>query len=113
MIPKIYLLAFLSLQSSNARSLERDAALEGTVRFDVLNEPTTTFDAAASGIKKAIHEIEYLNSPKVQATGDHSQVPIIIPEEQDAVIQRGSKEINVIHSPPSLPSPLPQNNSRA
>lgn len=57
MISKIFLLAFLSLQISNPQNAKGDAALEGTVRFNVLNEPTITFHAAAAGTKKAIHEL--------------------------------------------------------
>lgn len=99
MIPKIFLVAFLSLQGNNPQSAKDDAALEGTARFDVLNEPTTTFDAAPIGSKKTVSGTEDLNSPKVQTTGDYSQIPIQIPSGQDAVIQRGAKEINVIPSP--------------
>lgn len=130
MIPKVFLLAFLflSLQSSsssNAQSAnEGDAAfLEGTARVDVLNEPTTTFHAAASAIgsKKTVSGIEDLNSPKVQFIGDDSQIPIQIStgKDEDAVIQRGAREINVIpfthtpplppFSPPPLPTPRNKN----
>lgn len=106
MIAKLFLFTFLSLQSSNAKSPTRDAALEGTARFDVLNEPTTTFNAAGIGSKKAISGIEDLNGPKVQTNGDGSQIPILLPSGEEAVIQRGAKEINVIPSfPPSPPSP--------
>lgn len=114
MIPKVFLLAFLSLQSSSSRSHaqspnEGDAAfLEGTARVDVLNEPTTTFHAAtaAIGSKQTVSEIEDLNSPKVQTIGDDSQIPIQISTEkdEDAVIQRGAREINVIPFP--LPPPF-------
>lgn len=93
MIPNILLLAFLFLHSSNAQSPKGAAALEGLGR------------AAAASTKKAIHEIEYLNSPKVQTTGDNSQVPIQIVLGQDTVIQKGSREVNVIPSPPSSSSP--------
>lgn len=104
MIAKIFLVAFLSLQGINPQSPKDDAALEGTARFDVLNEPTTTFDAAPIGPKKTVSGTEDLNSPKVQTTGDDSQIPIQISSGQDAVIQRGAKEINVIPSP--LPPPF-------
>lgn len=97
MIPKIFLVAFLSLQGSNRQSPKEDAALEGTARFDVLNQPTTTTFRAAT-----IGGIEDLSSPKVQTTGDDYQIPIQISPGQDAVIQRGSKEINVSH-PLTLP----------
>lgn len=107
MIAKVFLFAFLSLQSSNAKSATDDAALEGTARFDVLNEPTASFQAAAIGSKKTISGTEDLNSPKVQTNGDGSQIPILLPSGEDAVIQRGTKEINVIQSL-HLPLPLLQ-----
>jgi len=102
MIPKVFLVAFLSLQGSKVQSPKEDAALEeGTARFDVLNEPTTTttFHAATIG------GIEDLSSPKVQTTGDDSQIPIQISPDQDAVIQRGSKEINFNNVPPGFYDP--------
>lgn len=105
MIPKIFLVAFLSLQGSNRQSPKEDAALEGTARFDVLNQPTTTTFRAAT-----IGGIEDLSSPKVQTTGDDYQIPIQISPGQDAVIQRGSKEINVcppLTLSPSRPPPPP------
>lgn len=107
MIPKIFLVAFLSLQRSNPQSPKGNAALDDPARFDVLNEPTTTFHAAPIGSRKTVSGIEDLNSPKVQTTGDGSQVPIQISSGQDAVVQRGAREINVIPSP-LLPSFTPQ-----
>lgn len=105
MIAKVFLFAFLSLQSSNAKSATRNAALEGKAPFDVLNEPTT-YNAAGIGSKKAISGIEDLNSPKVQTNGDGSQIPILLPSGEDAVIQRPDREINVI-IPIFPPSPPP------
>lgn len=108
MIPKVFLFAFLSLQSSiNPQGAKGNAALEGIAQFDVLSEPTTTFHAAAAiGSKKTVSGIEDLNSPKVQTIGVDNQVPIQISTGKDAVIQRGNREINVIPSPP--PSCTPQ-----
>lgn len=107
MIPKIFLVAFLSLQGINSQSPKDDAALEGTARFDVLNEPTTAFHAAPIGSKKTVSGTEDLNSPKVQTTGGDSQIPIQIFSGQDTVIQRGAKEISVIPLPLPPPSSLP------
>lgn len=107
MIAKVFLVAFLSLQSSNAELLTGDAALEGTTRFDVLNKPTTIFHTDAIGSKKTIGRVKDLNIPKVQKNGDGSQIPILLPSGEDAVIQRGAKEINVVifSFPSSPPSP--------
>lgn len=55
MITTSFLLASLSLQKQE--SSKGDAASEGTVRFDVLKETTTTLHAAAARAKQAINEL--------------------------------------------------------
>lgn len=110
MIPKTFLLAFLSLQSSNdpQASGKGNAASEVAVRIDVVQEPATAFHGAEFGTEKSVHEIDYLNTPSVQTgsdVDDDAQVPMKIPSGQEkVVIQRGSKEINVT-SPPTQPFP--------
>lgn len=107
MIPKYFLLAFLSLKSSNPQSPNGDAAVGVTARKGMLNEPATPFHDAATGTKKTGNGIEYINSPQVEITGGDYQVPIQISSGQDVDLQRGFSEINVIPSsktsfPPNL-----------
>ena len=108
MIPKTFLLAFLSLHSSNdPQTLDKgNAALEAAVRIDVLHEPATAFQGIEFGTKKSIHGIDYLSTPRAQTgsnVDDDAQVPMKIPSgQEEVVIQRGSREINV-----TCPRPFP------
>lgn len=122
MIPKTFLLAFLSLRSSKTpqSSGKSNAASEVAVRIDVVQEPATAFHGAEFGSEKSVHEIDYLNTPRVHTgndVDDETQVPIQIPsEKEEVVLLRGSKEINVtpLSHPDltlSLCAPLPQNNA--
>lgn len=108
MIPKHFLLAFLSIQSSNnPRTCKHNSAPDVVVQVDVLNEPAaTTFQLVEVGAIKPINEIEYLSTPSTQISGNDAQVPIQIPTGKEVVIQRGSKEINVT-APNPLYIPLP------
>ena len=108
MIPKTFLLAFLSLQSSNnpQTSDKGNSASEAAVRINVLHEPATTSQGAEFGIEKWVNEIDYLSTPKVQTgsdVDDDAQVPMKIPSgPEEVVIQRPSRIINV-----TCPQPFP------
>lgn len=100
MIPKTFLLAFLSLQSSNnpQTSGKGNAASEVPVQINVLHEPATAFQGAEYGSEKPVNRIDYLSTPRIQTFGDaddDTQVPMKIPSGQEVVIQKGSKEINL------------------
>lgn len=105
MIPKTFLLAFLSLQSSNnpQTSDKGNSASEAAVRINVLHEPATTSQGAEFGIEKWVNEIDYLSAPKVQTgsdVDDDAQVPMKISSGQEVVIQRPSRVINVTYPQP-------------
>lgn len=112
MIPKTFLLAFLSLQSSSdpQASGKGNDASEVAVRIDVLPEPATAFHGAEFGTERSVHEIDYLTTPNVQTgseVDDDAQVPMKIPSgQEEVVIQRGSKEINASFPPTPNPSPF-------
>lgn len=105
MIPKTFLLAFLSLQSSNGplTSDKGNTASEAAVQISVLHEPATAFPGAEFGIEKSVSGIDDLSTQSIQTGSDvdnDAQIPMKIPSEQEVVIQRGSRQINVT-------SPLP------
>lgn len=115
MIPKTFLLAFLSLQSSNdPQTLGKgNAASEAAVQINVLLEPATALRGAEFGVEKSVNGIDYLSTPRVQTGSDvdnDAQVPMKIPSgQEEVVIQRGSREINV-NLPPTFSSPAPKTN---
>lgn len=111
MIPKNLLLAFLALQSSsNPRISKENSASEVAIQLNVLIELETPFQGAELGTKKSINGIDYLSTPRVQTSGDDTQVPMKIPSGQEVVIQRGSRKINV--TAPSPPAPAPNTITR-
>lgn len=107
MIPKTFLLAFLSLQSSNGPQTSGEGNSEVAIQIDVL-EPAIALQGAEYGPEKAVNRIDYLSTPRVQTGGnadDDAQVPLKISSGQgEVVIQRGYKEFNV--TCPSPPFPL-------
>lgn len=116
MIPKTFLLAFLSLQSSNdPQTLGKgNAASEAAVQINVLLEPATALRGAEFGVEKSVNGIDYLSTPRVQTGSDvdDAQVPMKIPSgQEEVVIQRGSREINV-NLPPTFSSPAPKTNKQ-